>query len=119
MEFYYTPQEQRESMEIKEALVNIEANIWACIYRAINRTKNIEYSESTHKTSQDPYSTPTGYETPGRTDSGGTQLSLDSTNDTCIASLIFDPNIYRSVGPVALEQRDSGKIFNYFRFIII
>ena len=95
-EFYYCPQKERESVEIKEALVNIETNIWAWIYRALNLTKNIEYQDfngtSTHKEDNLEF-----YETRGQDGKEDSNFLTNSNLDYSIAYTIFNTDIKRSV----------------------
>ena len=95
-EFYYCPQKERESVEIKEALVNIETNIWAWIYRALNLTKNIEYQDfngtSTHKEDNLEF-----YETRGQDGKEDSNFLTNSNPDYSIAYTIFNTDIKRSV----------------------
>ena len=105
-EFYYSPQKERESVEIKEALLNIETNIWGCIYRALNLTKNIEYQDFSG-TSNVKEKNLEFYETRRKDDNEDSNILTNSNPDCSIAYTIFNSDVMRSV-----EVSERGKFFN-------
>jgi hypothetical protein len=99
-EFYNS----EKSIEDVEGLVSIETNIWACIYRALNQIKNIEYQDP-NLLSLDSTTAFTPYETlGGPVEETKRQMSLDSLSDENIKSLIFDEELCRGLSPVSKDK---------------